>query len=469
MWWPSSWEQSVDDLARYDWIGWSPDENEETLTLLKEKNPNQLHFTAITLTETSFTDWEYNPDVYNQIPAEWFLTQRGSNLSEDINTTQTTIKVTNIIDEANKLLFEEGDTVACEYESMKVSSVDVKNKTITVERGFYRKASSHKAGTRIAPHITFWYGSWVMNISTFCPKVNGKNWVDWALQNILPRNARDGYLVDRIEEGQSWLIGEFPRSIRSIDPDSSNKKVSDYSDFDKKWVEGIQYFIQWLRNKTKIVFGNTLGAYNKFLNGCVYEGYPYGWGEKPVNFEDWFVYIVSDERGYVKSSKSGYFPNFSLIEEYEVSGMPEPASDGSFDNPFKKNGFVPNYQKMRFALTTALLGDGYFSYEINTNGHGSLGLMWFDEYDNAGKGRGYLGSPVGEATMIKDLGEDGKVYRRDFENGIVICNPANVFAKINLGKPYRLIKGKQAKDINTGELVKELTILPRDGRILLKE
>jgi hypothetical protein len=90
-------------------------------------------------------------------------------------------------------------------------------------------------------------------------------------------------------------------------------------------------------------------------------------------------------------------PNLTMIETYEDDGSPDPDGDGEYDNPADDPGFVPDYRKMRFGLTTALLGDGFFSYEINTNGHGSLGLLWFDEYDNAGAGRGYLGQPRGEA------------------------------------------------------------------------
>lgn len=58
---------------------------------------------------------------------------------------------------------------------------------------------------------------------------------------------------------------------------------------------------------------------------------------------------------------------------------------------------------MRFGLTTALLGDGFYSYEINTNGHGSLCLMWFDEYDNGGRDRGYLGWPLGPAYRVAGI------------------------------------------------------------------
>ncbi len=123
---------------------------------------------------------------------------------------------------------------------------------------------------------------------------------------------------------------------------------------------------------------------------------------------------------------------------------------------------------MRYGLTTALLGNGYFSYEISTAGHGGLGLMWFDEYDNAGKGRGYLGQPVDEAHVIMDIG-NGSVWRREYEHGTVICNPTNAEVTIELGATYWMIEGKQVTDINTGKSVNKLTIRERDGRILLKE
>jgi hypothetical protein len=91
-------------------------------------------------------------------------------------------------------------------------------------------------------------------------------------------------------------------------------------------------------------------------------------------------------------------PNLTMVETYEEDGGPDPGGGGEYDNPCDDPGFVPDYRKMRFGLATALLNDGFFSYEINTNGHGSLCLLWFDEYDNAGKGRGYLGQPLGPVT-----------------------------------------------------------------------
>jgi hypothetical protein len=105
-----------------------------------------------------------------------------------------------------------------------------------------------------------------------------------------------------------------------------------------------------------------------------------------------------------------------MIETYEEDGGPDPAGSGEYENPCDDPGFVPDYRKMRFGLATALLNDGFFSYEINTNGHGALCLLWFDEYDNGGEGRGYLGQPLGPVTRaIPVLTTPNLIPGGDFE------------------------------------------------------
>ena len=106
-----------------------------------------------------------------------------------------------------------------------------------------------------------------------------------------------------------------------------------------------------------------------------------------------------------------------MIETYEDDGGPDPTGSGEYDNPCDDPGFVPDYRKVRFGLATALLNDGFFNYEINTNGHGSLCLLWFDEYDNAGQGRGYLGQPLGPAVRaVGPLAAPNLVGGGDFES-----------------------------------------------------
>jgi hypothetical protein len=474
MWWPDTWKQPVDDLKRYDWIGFGQWDNISTIEQLKIANPDQKHFMDYSITETSWSSWENNKIIMQKIPSEWFLTQRGTLLAEPLDRNQTKVFIEEMFAENGKTLFAIDDIITCGFESMKVTGIDEQNKTLTVERGFVRAANTHQKGTRIAPQITFWPGSWVMNMSSLCPKVdindgNGpQNWIEFACRTKIIENKDlwDGYITDRIEEDQSWLI---PTWCRSIDPDCSNKDVTDdYSAFDAAWYEGCEGYLEYLRSvyPGKALIANSFGSYYQELNGCIYEGFPTNWNNNlPESYEDW-SYRALGEQGYLNVSKSGYSPNYSLGETYEDEEGPKDG-DLCYDNPFDHPGFIPNYQRMRYGLTSTLLGDGYFSYEINTNGHGSLGLMWFDEYDNAGEGRGYMGFPLNDATAIMQAG-DGSVWKREYEKGIVICNPTNVAIEVDLGGQFRLIKGTQVPEINSGELVMKISIQPRDGRILLK-
>ena len=162
---------------------------------------------------------------------------------------------------------------------MKVISVDHSAKTITVERGYVRAAVSHTAGERIAAHITFWPETWVMNLSLQCPLRDVGNgderWIDWAYRKYLPeiiKKQRDGFLVDRIEYGESWLVDGDTRA-RSIDADCSNTLVTDeYAAFDASWKTGISALFPKLRNMLggKYLLSNSFGAYHTLLNGAVF-------------------------------------------------------------------------------------------------------------------------------------------------------------------------------------------------------
>ena len=474
MWWPDTWEQPLDELKRYDWIGFGEWDHISAIEKLKTLNPDQKHFMDYSITETSWSEWQNNTAVMEKIPSEWFLTQHGTLLAQPLDANQSTVFVESVADGQGNALFQIDDNITCEYETMKVRGINVQDNTLVVERGFVREAASHARGARIAPHITFWPKTWVMNMSSLCPKVdigdgNGpQNWIDFATRyfDVENKDLWDGFIVDRIEDEQSWLIPEW---CRSIDPDCSNQEIIDgYITFDAAWNEGCVGFLEHLRTELsgKALISNTSGAYYELLNGAIYEGFPGNWtNDRPETYQEWAGRALG-ENGYINVSKSGYTPNYSLAETYEDEEMPD--DDGSYDNPYDNPGFVPDYQKMRYGLTTALLGNGYFSYEISTAGHGSLGLMWFDEYDNAGKGRGYLGQPEESAYKVMDAG-DGSVWRREFENGTIICNPTNAEVTVDLGATYWLIDGEQVPDINSGKSVKKITVGARDGRILLKE
>ena len=91
-------------------------------------------------------------------------------------------------------------------------------------------------------------------------------------------------------------------------------------------------------------------------------------------------------------------PNLTTVLTYDSDSSPA-EGDGTYINPLTTPGWHPDYRKMRFGLCSALLGDGFFAYDFNTAGHGKFGLLWFDEFDNTGRGRGYLGKPLGAQRL----------------------------------------------------------------------
>ncbi len=404
MWWPDPEEQSLDDIARYDWITLF-DDQDEYVDPIKQRNPDILILNSTNACELSY---EWDPEV-REMPAEWFLTQVGTTLTQDVDDSETIFHVAAVtVTDGTETydLFVKDDTAVIEGESVKILGVNQSAKTLAVQRGFGRPAAAHAAGVRIAAHISFWPGTWVMNLSTLSPtavissSTEPERWGDYNARvaiGLLSEPHWDGLLIDRSDPNQSWLLGDY---ARTIDPDQSNTLLTDYSAFDEAWNEGLRQYEEKVRaglGDDRLIFVNWGMDNYDLLNGNNFEGFP---PESADDWPDWDSVMFGpfdDHKGnYFEWMAQSRQPNMTMIETYEIDGYHE-------DNPCDAPDFVPNYRKMRFGLGSTLLNDGFFSYEIGTNGHGSLCLMWFDEYDNAGAGRGYLGQPRGPAHRLDDL------------------------------------------------------------------
>jgi hypothetical protein len=60
------------------------------------------------------------------------------------------------------------------------------------------------------------------------------------------------------------------------------------------------------------------------------------------------------------------------------------------------------------------------------------------------------------------------VFRRDFENGIIVANASSSPQTIKLGKSYQRILGNLDAAVNNGQIVNEVTIPAHDGLFLIK-
>ena len=417
MWWPDPETQALQDIVRYDYVMLFPYQ-EEFVEPLKAIKPDLVLLNSANACEVSC---EWDEEDVHALPAAWFLTQVGSEITQGISATSTTIHVASlsVSDETTThALFVPGDTVLIEGESVVVKKVNRKDRTLVVERGFIRPASAHAKGTRIAAHITFWPGTWVMNLSNLSEKatmdstIGPERWGDYHARHdakLVSNPHWDGLTIDRADPNQSWLVGGS--TARTLDPDQSNTLPENYDAFDASWNQGLRAYESQLRNAVgddKIIYVNWGMNNHDLLNGNNFEGFPLAEGSSyRGGWSQTMFGPLANIGSYLEWTTQSRTPNFTTIQTYEDDGVPPP-DDIHYDNPFAKPDFVPHYQKMRFGLGSALLGDGFFSYEINTNGHGSLGLMWFDEYDNAGAGRGYLGQPLGPAFRVGDnvLGDD---------------------------------------------------------------
>ncbi|MBU1202775.1 hypothetical protein KKH39_01900 [Patescibacteria group bacterium] len=143
------------------------------------------------------------------------------------------------------------------------------------------------------------------------------------------------------------------------------------------------------------------------------------------------------------------------------------------DNLFANNyfpGSAPFYKYHRFGMTSSIIAGVYYNPQpLNSNRN----TWWFDEYwvnpktafstDNMSVGKGYLGEPIGPAYVDNNL-----VWRRNFENGIVIVNNTNTSKNVDLFGQFRQINGSQDPTINAGQTIETLDLADYDGRILLR-
>ena len=122
---------------------------------------------------------------------------------------------------------------------------------------------------------------------------------------------------------------------------------------------------------------------------------------------------------------------------------------------FNVHGSPVDYRFFRYAYASCLLDDGYFSFSDKAVMYSSV--PWFDEYDFK-LGQALSGPPAAAWSQ--------GVWRRDFQNGVVLVNPAIVSRKVTVGSGLRRLAGTQDPAFNDGAVVSQVTLGPKDGIVL---
>ena len=335
--------------------------------------------------------------------------------------------------------------------------------TLTLSRGQFWPTKTHAAGTRIAALVRDWDEHVEFDTTANCPSVNvgagPETWIKFQARRgaaVMASADWDGLMADQVTPDPSYIIDNT--TTRSFDPARTNSPPASYASFYSAWAAGMVAYGNALRaacpaDAILLTNGNTRN-YN--VNGNTFEGQPTA--SYSLQLWNWVVRSWYDTVGasYFEWMDNAADPNLSTIMVF--GNVAYSGTNGT------ANFTAANYQLMRYGLCTALLKDGYFAYETSTNEHGVGGLFWFDEYDNAGKGKGYLGQPAAAAYSA-----GSNVMRRDYTGGTVLVNPDTVAHTVSLGGTFRKINGTQQPTVNDGSLVTQVTLQPRDGIVLLGE
>lgn len=288
--------------------------------------------------------------------------------------------------------------------------------------------------------IVNWPGSSMLNL-TDLSKTNqsGQHFNDY-LSDFVIKEIKSSGLWDGVFYDNTWCDVSWVNN-GDIDADNDGEKDAT-SSLDAYWLSGFKKVLENTRKLAGndfIIVGNgrVFEGYQKLLNGMMLEDFPSTW----ENGGTW----AGSMKTYLNLPNKNLSPNISII------------------NSFNKNQV--DYRYFRFGLTSALLGNGFYSFDYDVSDHGQI---WrYDEYDIK------LGPAISDSynllakndTSIKD-----GLWRRDFKYGSAIVNSTNkeqlyVFSKENLEK----IKGIQDTAFNTGLKINYLKLAPHDGAVLLRQ
>jgi len=248
----------------------------------------------------------------------------------------------------------------------------------------------------------------------------------------------NGIYWDLIFGSISWLGPDIDSNLDG-QPDNTDT-------LNKAYQDGVIDFLTQLRANLPdvILAGNeaTL-AYSKWMDGRLFEwqlsnildGADYlTWDEVIAEYRTWTVNANSRQMTIIQSS-----PTQSFASKY-------PGSDLDKIPPEIMAEAQASYQRMRFGLTSALMGDGYYSFDFGPMIHGFP--WWYDEYGApvGSQGltlppHGYLGQPIGAPLLLDD---NSGVWARAFDYGLAVINTTKNVKSVKLPNTYCKIKGDQA-------------------------
>ncbi len=264
-----------------------------------------------------------------------------------------------------------------------------------------------------------------------------QNFVVNYLKTKIDLNKWDGVMYDIVDSS----ISHYSKNGIDINNDGRAESPAVVNnDWDQGMADLFAKTRKALPNKLIIINGSSLSEYQPNINGRVFETFPTPW----------------EGDGSWTASMKSYLQVLPKENQKPVVYV--------INSNTNNTGRMDDYQKMRFGLASALLGDGYFSFDSGDANHSQL--WWYDEYDVK------LGHAESSYYNLLDKGDNtikSGLWRRDFENGVSLVNSTNKPVLYSFNKEeFEKIKGTQDRLVNDGSKVNYIRLAPRDGVILLK-
>ena len=275
-----------------------------------------------------------------------------------------------------------------------------------------------------------WANTTALNLNT--------DWVPYLAsfvdEEVMSTGLWDGIFYDEVQDTIDWI------SPLDVNVDGENDSASEANLlWEERYIELFSETRALLGDDVVIITnGSSNSSFAPHVNGRMFETFP----SSSDSLTDW------------KNSTQDY-----LDFENEVAYDPITVINVNTEN----TGDEEDYQKVRFGITTTLLGNGYFAFDYGTENHGQL---WtYDEYD------AFLGNAKGDPESLLDSSLSSivsSVWERDFENGKVIVNATTSTQSIRLDGEYEKIHGTQDTSVNDGSIVSTITLASQDGIVLLR-
>ncbi len=253
-----------------------------------------------------------------------------------------------------------------------------------------------------------WPGTQLVNITDQCPTGAEGNWRQYiaarvaALMEEFPE--ADGVFYDNFWQSIGWEQGGAIQVDSDCNPTHNPAGCNGIMDsdaaVDSLWNHALRDLAQDTRTRFDAivaarggrplaVVSNSSTDYFGWLNGTLHEYFPSASSNPdPGNAYgyNWNQEMLAQPGGYLVAPFQS--------TPYSVSVL-NADWQGTWDAPTRSAEFE---RHKRFTLASALLGDGYYSLDAAQTGHGSL--WWEPEFDHAGRGKGYLGYPLGPMRRI---------------------------------------------------------------------